>query len=130
MRDIMMEIYNALMSNELINSNCDGRIKFYEYPETADESKPFIVIDPLDIPEPLAHGSDEHHAFKYLYQIDVETKERLLTKQIQEEVRKEMKKLHFGQLSSGMDKFFNTTKRYVDARRYEGILKKDEGAVL
>lgn len=124
MRDIAMEIYNRFMANEFIKSQCEGRIKFYVFPETADASKPFIVIDPIDVSEPKGYASDENHYEKHLYQIDVETRDRLLTKRLQEEAKKEMKILGFGQLSNGLDKYFDATKRYVDARRYEGILKK------
>lgn len=124
MRDIPIEIYNQLMKNELIKFHCDGRIKFYIYPETADASKPFIVIDPLDVPDPVVHASNDNHCERHLYQIDVESPNRLITKQLQNEVKKEMKILGFGQLSNGLDKYFDATKRYVDARRYEGILKK------
>ena len=43
---------------------------------------------------------------------------------VQYEIKKEMKKLGFGQISGqGLDEYFSETKRFVDARRYEGNTK-------
>lgn len=128
MIDVLELIYNKLMTNSFIVANCKDRIKYYSYPETADVKKPFIVIDPLDS-EPLSHASDVNHYRKHLVQINVETTNRKLTKQIQNEIRKEMYSLNFGQLAQGLDEFFNETKRYVDARRYKAIIKTDEWSV-
>ncbi|MET1177565.1 DUF3168 domain-containing protein [Peribacillus simplex] len=125
MTDGLMVIYNQLISNELIVSLCADRIKFYEYPETGDASKPFIVIDPLDVPVPTVYASNENHANEYLYQIDVESTNRLQVKEIQAEVKKELKKLGFGQLKDGLDEYFKETKRFVDARRYQGLIKEE-----
>ncbi|MBT2615127.1 MULTISPECIES: DUF3168 domain-containing protein [unclassified Bacillus (in: firmicutes)] len=125
MTDGLMVIYNQLKSNELIVSLCEDRIKFYEYPETGDTSKPFIVIDPLDVPVPTVYASNENHANEYLYQIDVESTNRLQVKEIQAEIKKELKKLGFGQLKDGLDEYFKETKRFVDARRYRGLIKEE-----
>jgi hypothetical protein len=61
MKDMMMEVYNQLITNDLIKEKTsfvndkgktEYRIKFYEVPESLDTSKPFIVIDtPLGPPE-------------------------------------------------------------------------------
>ncbi|MFS0603214.1 DUF3168 domain-containing protein [Peribacillus frigoritolerans] len=125
MTDGLMVIYNQLISNEMIVSLCADRIKFYEYPETGDTSKPFIVIDPLDVPVPTVYASNENHANEYLYQIDVESTNRLQVKEIQAEIKKELKKLGFGQLKDGLDEYFKETKRFVDARRYQGLIKEE-----
>jgi hypothetical protein len=125
MTDGLMVIYNQLISNEMIVSLCEDRIKFYEYPETGDTSKPFIVIDPLDVPVPTVYASNENHANEYLYQIDVESMNRLQVKKIQAEIKKELKKLGFGQLKDGLDEYFKETKRFVDARRYQGLIKEE-----
>lgn len=126
MIDSLQIIYDKLMQNDFIVDNCKGRIKFYSYPETADVKKPFIIIDPLDVSSPQVYASDDSHYEKHLVQINVESTNRLLTKSIQSEVRKAMKELSFQQLESGLDEYFETTKRYVDARRYEALLKNEE----
>ncbi|MFB6800451.1 DUF3168 domain-containing protein [Peribacillus butanolivorans] len=125
MTDGLMVIYNQLISNELIASLCNDRIKFYEYPETGDTNNPFIVIDPLDVPVPTVYASNENHVYEYLYQIDVESTNRMTVKDIQAEIKKELKKLGFGQLKDGLDEYFKETKRYVDARRYQGLIKEE-----
>ncbi|MFS0955765.1 hypothetical protein ACFC37_14035 [Enterococcus durans] len=127
MKDILMIIYEALISNAYIHEmtyNSDSqeyRIKFYEQPETADKSGAFITLRPVDVPNEAYHGSDQELSIEHLIQIDVESKYRATSKQIQYEIKKEMKKLGFGQLSGqGLDEYFAETKRYVDARRYDG----------
>lgn len=127
MKDMLTIIYEALCSNEYIYSmtfNDDSeeyRIKFYEQPETADKSGAFITIRPVDVPNEAYHGSDKELSIEHLIQIDVESKYRATCKQIQYEIKKEMKKIGFGQVNAqGLDEYFSETRRYVDARRYDG----------
>lgn len=129
MIDVQMLIYDKLMSNALIAEHCNERIKFYSYPSSADEQKPFVIIDPVDVSEPKGHASNVNHYRQYTYQINVETTNRLLTKQLQQAIRKEMYSLGFGQLAQGLDEFFDATKRFVMANRYEGTIKSDEWSV-
>lgn len=127
MKDILVIIYESLISNEYIhdmtyNSDLEEyRIKYYQQPETADKSGAFITIRPVDVPNEAYHGSDRELSIEHLIQIDVESKYRATCKQIQYEIKKEMKTLGFGQVSGqGLDEFFSETNRYVDARRYDG----------
>lgn len=127
MKDILEIVYEALISNAYIHEmtfNADSeeyRIKCYEQPETADKAGAFITIRPVDVPNEAYHGSDKELSIEHLIQIDVESRYRATCKQIQFEIKKEMKKLGFGQLSGqGLDEYFAETKRYVDARRYDG----------
>lgn len=120
-------IYEALCTNEYIHNltfneeTKEYRIKYYQQPETADKSGAFITIRPVDVPNEAYHGSDKELSIEHLIQIDVESKYRTTCKQIQYEIKKEMKKLGFGQVSGqGLDEYFPETNRYVDARRYDG----------
>lgn len=120
-------IYEALCTNEYIHNLTfneeikEYRIKYYQQPETADKSGAFITIRPVDVPNEAYHGSDKELSIEHLIQIDVESKYRTTCKQIQYEIKKEMKKLGFGQVSGqGLDEYFPETNRYVDARRYDG----------
>lgn len=116
MKDMLMEIYNALKSSTKIEST---RIKFYETPENMDlNTAPFIVISPLGPPEPSYYGSDMELAMEMVYQINVEAAQRIKAKEIQLEVKRILKTLGFNQLEGGLDTYFKETKRYVDARRY------------
>ena len=130
MKDILNVIYESLCSNEYIHSMTYNeeteqyRIKFYEQPETADKTGAFITIRPVDVPNEAYHGSDQELSIEHLIQIDVESTYRTTCKQIQHEIKKEMKKLSFGQVSGqGLDEYFPETRRFVDARRYDGNTK-------
>ncbi|MEX1550445.1 hypothetical protein [Enterococcus sp. C50] len=130
MKDMLNIIYESLCSNEYIHSMTYNeeteqyRIKFYEQPETADKTGAFITIRPVDVPNEAYHGSDQELSIEHLIQIDVESTYRTTCKQIQYEIKKEMKKLGFGQVSGqGLDEYFTETKRFVDARRYDGNTK-------
>lgn len=126
MSDMLMIIYNALNSNYVVKTFCGNRIKFYEYPETADTTQPFLIIDPLDVPNPAWYGSNENLAFEYTYQIDIQGHDLETVKIIAESVRQEMRNIGFEQIPGGLDEYFHDTKRYVDARRYSANIKNNE----
>lgn len=116
MNDMLMEIYNKLSTSTIIDNK---RIVFYETPENMNlNSAPFVVISPLNPPEPSYYGSDEELAMEMTYQINVEATERMKAKEVQLEVKNLLKQLGFSQLQGGLDTYFKETKRYVDARRY------------
>lgn len=128
MKDMMMEVYNRLIKNPLIkektsfindNGKTEYRIKFYEAPESLDLAKPFIIIDtPLGPPTSAYYAANKELSRQFSYQINVETMNRMLTKEIAKAVKETMLELGFGQLDGGLDEYFNETKRFVDARRY------------
>ncbi|MCO8298639.1 hypothetical protein [Tetragenococcus halophilus] len=129
MKDMLMTIYNQLLTNEYIrdmtqiDSSQDYRIKFYEYPENGDRSGAFITIRPMQPISEAYHASNKEMSVSFWYQIDVECRYRMTAKEIQYQIKKEMKKLGFGQSSDGLDEYFSETKHYVDARRYTGNSK-------
>lgn len=127
MKDMLVNIYELLCNNEYIKNMTfndeteEYRIKYYEQPETADKTGAFITIRPVDVPNEAYHGSDKELSIEHLIQIDVEYKYRATCKQMQYEIKKEMKKLGFGQVNGqGLDEYFSETRRFVDARRYDG----------
>ncbi|NVS21086.1 DUF3168 domain-containing protein [Listeria monocytogenes] len=121
MIDILNIIYTTLSKNDIIHTNCEERIKYYDFPSTGDSNKTFLLIIPLDVPVPTNFSSNEAMWEDFLVQIDVQSDDRLTVKQIQEEVRKEMKQIGFGQLAGGLDEYFPETGRFVDARKYSGL---------
>ncbi|EAC3673329.1 DUF3168 domain-containing protein [Listeria monocytogenes] len=121
MIDILNIIYTTLSKNDIIHTSCEERIKYYDFPSTGDSNKTFLLIIPLDVPVPTNFSSNESTWEDFLVQIDVQSDNRLMVKQIQEEVRKEMKQLGFGQLAGGLDEYFPETGRFVDARKYSGL---------
>ncbi|ECL1811959.1 TPA_asm: DUF3168 domain-containing protein [Listeria monocytogenes] len=121
MIDILNVIYTTLSKNDIIHTTCEERIKYYDFPSTGDSNKTFLLIIPLDVPVPTNFSSNEAMWEDFLVQIDVQSDDRLTVKQIQEEVRKEMKQIGFGQLAGGLDEYFPETGRFVDARKYSGL---------
>ncbi|ECB9551382.1 DUF3168 domain-containing protein [Listeria monocytogenes] len=121
MIDILNVIYTTLSKNDIIHTTCEERIKYYDFPGTGDSNKTFLLIIPLDVPVPTNFSSNEAMWEDFLVQIDVQSDDRLTVKQIQEEVRKEMKQIGFGQLAGGLDEYFPETGQFVDARKYSGL---------
>lgn len=121
MIDILNVIYTTLSKNDIIHTTCEERIKYYDFPGTGDYTKTFLLIIPLDVPIPTNFSSNEAVWEDFLVQIDVQSDNRLIVKQIQEEVRKEMKRIGFGQLAGGLDEYFPETGQFVDARKYSGL---------
>lgn len=129
MKLMLEEIQKRLLRNEYIAdmTKIDAknyRIKAYEYPETGDKNGAFITIRPVDVPNESLHGSDKELSIEHIIQIDVESRYPNVCKELQYNVKKEMKKLGFGQITGqGLDEYFIETKRFVDARRYQGNTK-------
>ncbi|WP_225308242.1 DUF3168 domain-containing protein [Listeria monocytogenes] len=110
-----------MSTNPVIKNYCENRIKYYEGPETMDSSKPFMIIEPVDVELPAMFSSDEIVADDFFIQVSVEAPQRKIPKEIQAEVRKELRSIGLAQLANGLDEYFKDTKRYVDARRYRGV---------
>ncbi len=121
MIDILNIIYTTLSKNDIIHTTCEERIKYYDFPSTGDSTKTFLLIIPLDVPSPTVYSSNTSTMEDFLVQIDVQSNDRLIAKKIQDEVRKEMKQIGFGQLAGGLDEYFPETGRFVDARKYSGL---------
>ncbi len=95
--DALKYIYDALIAEPYILSNANGRIKYYEYPETGDVTGPFIIIAPLDIPRPSAFADDNWLTNDCLLQIDVWTRNRTTTGELAERIQKVMWDIQFHQ---------------------------------
>lgn len=121
--DVLDMVYDALIDDNFIKLQAQGRIKFYEYPESGDVSAPYIIIYPLDVPLPSEFADDNWLANDFLLQIDVWTKKRSSTREIAEHIQKIMWNLGFSQVG-GIDEYDNGI--YRDARRYRGKLYRDD----
>lgn len=117
--DMLSAIYNAMIGDDFIQKNAYGRIKYYEYPPTDNLTAPHIVIDPLDTPTPSDYADDTWLTNDYLFQIEVWSNNRLLTKELAERIRNVMWEMGFRQ-TSGIDEWDKDYKIYRDARRYTG----------
>ena len=119
MKDMMIQIYDRLLTNQTILEKVGKEgIRFYELPETFDTTKPFIIVDVLAPATNAYRGSNKVLSQQLTYQLNVESMDRLLTKELARSVRESMCDFGFGQLPGGLDRYFSDTKRFVDARRY------------
>lgn len=128
--DMMMVIYEAMMADSYIKQQASGRIKFYEYPETGSVTQPYIVIDPLGPPLPDDYADNKPLTDEYLYQIDVWTKNRLVTKELAKRIAKAMRELGFGYFAGAIDEYDKDTGIFRDARRYRGKAYTEEVEAL
>lgn len=116
-KDKLTEIYNALKSDE----NLSGiSIKSFKRPETLSEREPSIVIIPVGPPLQSDRGSNTSLSKTFLYQINVESTDRIKCKELQGVVEKVMESEGFYQIDGGLDTWIPEIKRYADARTYRG----------
>jgi|SRR5690625_4095438 len=115
---MIWKIYHDLVANPLILEKVDDRIKFYEYPETGEVDKPFIIIDPLATPRVVGTGDDKRIVYEYLYQVDVRTKTLNDTQLVMESVSDVFWNKGFTESGSGIDEY--DTGIYRQAKRFVG----------
>lgn len=119
--DMLTVIYNALIADPYIKEQAFRRIKYYDYPATGEVNAPYIVIDPLSPPLPQVYGDNEPIADSYIYQIDVWTKDRLVTAKLSKKVSDVMRTLNFGNFAGGTDEHDKATGIFRIARRYRSV---------
>ncbi|WP_121603779.1 DUF3168 domain-containing protein [Virgibacillus sp. Bac332] len=124
--DILDKIYKSLIADDYIKDQALGRIKYYEYPETGDVTKPFIVIDPINTPDPSDYGSNKWMKYDYLIQIDVWSLNRKITDAIADKVRDIMWDVFGFSQKPGPKEYDKDTGVFRDARRYRGALYRDD----
>lgn len=120
--DVEMIIYDALLTDSYIGEQTSGRIKFFEYPESSSLEEPFIIIEPLDVPAPSDYADETWLTYDCLYQIEVWTKNRTITKELGKKVHQVMWKLGFRQ-NGGISEYDSGIFR--DARRFGGKLYRE-----
>lgn len=124
--DMLTVLYNKLIEDDYIKTQTTGRIKFYVYPESASLIDPHIVIDPLDAPNPGDYADDKPMTDSYLFQVDVWTKDRLITKELAKRVQNQLFSMGLRRGFGGADDYDKETGIYRDARRYRAKVYTDE----
>ncbi|MFO1546672.1 hypothetical protein ABC418_08955 [Lactiplantibacillus plantarum] len=124
-KDMLVLIHDQLIADETIAKltkavNGNYRIKLYEYPEKADHTQAFIIIEPVGPPRTSNSGSNEDLQLEFTVQISCESPIRTEVKQLQHAIKKVMQQLNYGQLTDGLDVYFADTGHFVDARRFQG----------
>ena len=122
--DMLGEIEEVLLKSVEIQKIKEAKgLKSYQRPESIPDTQTSIIIDPLGPPEEAAKGSNTSLSNKFIYQINVESTDRIECKKLQSKIKALLNEAGFTQTSGGLDEYFETTKRYVDARRYIGYSK-------
>ena len=116
-KDKLTELYNALKEDKTL---AGISIKSFERPETLGDDETSIVIIPVGPPMQTVHGSNTSLAKTFLYQINVESTNRLECKELQGRIEKIMENQGFYQTEGGLEQWISDIKRYVDARTYKG----------
>lgn len=121
MKDKLNELIEALKLEPDISAiEKTGGLKSYVRYEKLPDNLTSIVIRPVGPPEGTGFGSNGSLAKHFTYQVSIESIDRMTCKILQKKVETIFKTKGFYQSSGGLDEYFTETKRYVDARFYEG----------
>lgn len=123
MDEILTYVYEQIKGIDIIKTNFDNRIYFYEPSENDDTSRAFIVLDPLLPFDTSLHASNDYHSRNFHFQMDIETYDFYLTHQTATLIIDHLKKCGLSVEAGGMDEYFKDTKRYVISKRFYGTPK-------
>lgn len=119
------KIYKSLVADDYIKDQTMGRIKYYKYPATGDVDKPYIIIDPLDVPLPKDFADNKWLTDDFLYQIEVWSNDRITTEKLAGKIRQVLWNIGFNQ-GSGVDEWDEDVGIFRNARRYRGKAYRDD----
>ncbi|EIS6358596.1 TPA: hypothetical protein I1627_001587 [Staphylococcus pseudintermedius] len=130
---MLMEIYNVLINDTLVQKYVDKRIKFYEYPEPSSISQPYIVMSEIDDTLPTEYADNDNLALSYLVQIDVFVPESddyeayFVRNEVSYHISRLLKELlKMENTSNAKPEYDKDLKIYRSARRYEGTFYRSE----
>lgn len=121
MNDMLNEIMKALSADsDIMDIQKTGGLKSYVRYEKLAENLTSITVTPSGPPLQTALSSNGSLAKHFIYHVSIESTDRMTAKKFQSKVENILISLGFFQMSGGLDEYFEETKRYVDARFYEG----------
>lgn len=121
MKDMLNELMEELATDSEIqeiqqNQGFKSYVRYDELPK----DKTSITIIPSGPPESVGFASNDSLSKHFIFQVSIEAIQRDVPKKLQGKVEQILKTKGFYQMSGGLDEYFSTTKRYVDARFYQG----------
>lgn len=119
-KDKLTELYGSLIAHKDL---ADISIKSFMRDSLLDDDQTSIVIIPLSPPKQSAFGSNTSLSKRFLYQVNVESKDRLECKKLQSIVEKIFEEHGLYQTDGGLEDYLEEIDRYVDARTYKGSSK-------
>lgn len=127
MNDFLNEAYELLKENSIIKEKCDKRISFYQYNQYEDETKPFIVLRPIEAVNDTNFGSNQVLQVSQIIQIDVQAKDRKDCKIIMHAVAETLGKKNWKRMGfDSLDTYLDEVKRYVLAYRFYFVSQINE----
>ncbi|RDG21648.1 hypothetical protein [Lactococcus cremoris] len=121
MKDMLNELMQALVTDsEIQEIQQNEGFKSYVRRDELAKEKTSITVIPSGPPESAGFASNDSLAKHFVYQVSIEAAEREIPKSLQRKVENILKSKGFYQMPGGVDDYFPTTQRYVDARFYQG----------
>lgn len=121
MNDMLHELMQSLCEiSEIKTIKETGGLKSYRRDNKLPKSASSITVSPLGPPESEGFASNQSLMKHFVFQISVESTNRMECKILQRKIELTLESKGFYQMSGGLDEYFVETKRYVDSRYYQG----------
>lgn len=123
-------MYNVLKDDEVIQEYCyserddDLRISFFKYPETADMSGNWIVLESIINGLPSNYADSTWVAYDYLLHVEVWSKKRDDNMIVAKRIRDLLWEHYKFKQNDSIDEY--DVEIYRDARRYTGKLHRSD----
>lgn len=123
-------IYNVLESDEVIQEYCyserdeDLRIKFFDYPETADMTGNWVVLESIINGLPSDYADSTWVTYEYLLHVEVWSRNRGENRIVTKRIRDLLWKHYKFKQNDDIDEYDEGIFR--DARRYTGKLHRSD----
>lgn len=128
MVDGLWLIYDVLSQDETIREYCyserddDLKIKFYEYPETADMRGNWVVLEPILNEYPSSYADSTWVTYDYLIHIEVWSRSKSENELLANHIRDLLWEAYRFKQADDHEEF--DLGIYRDARRYKGKLHR------
>ncbi|MCG3096716.1 hypothetical protein L8T26_05115 [Lactococcus petauri] len=121
MKDMLKELMEVLATDaDIAKIKGVGGFKSYIRSDQLDKDKTSITIIPSGPPESIGFASNDSLSKHFIYQVSIEAVKREIPKELQQKIEDILKNEGFYRMPGGVDDYFSTTERYVDARFYQG----------
>lgn len=121
MKDMLKELMEVLATDpDIAKIKEVGGFKSYIRSDELEKDKTSITIIPSGPPESIGFASNDSLSKHFIYQVSIEAVKREIPKELQQKIEGILKNNGFYRMPGGVDNYFSTTERYVDARFYQG----------
>ena len=127
--DGLMLFYNLFKNDELIKKHCtseqDGlKVRFFEYPETADMSGNWIVLESIINELPSNFADNKWLTYDYLLHVEVWSRDRSKNRMLASHISNIVNEVYGFTQDDDIDEY--DLGIYRDARRYKGTLYRSD----